>query len=60
MERDILNPKRAQEIQDKILFNMPSDKSIKLASRISLLTIKLSKSKAVSKNVSRRTFSENK
>jgi len=60
MGKDILNPRRAQEIQDKILFNMPSDKSIKLASRISLLTIKLSKSKVVSKNVSRRTFSENK
>lgn len=60
MAKEILTPKRAQEIQDEILYNMPSEKSIKLAARLFMLTKKLSESKTVSKNVSRRTFSKNK
>ncbi len=59
MVKEILTPKKAQEIQDKILYNMPSEKSIKLSARLFMLTKKLSESKTVSKNVSRRTFSKN-
>ncbi len=60
MKKQILTPKRAQEIQDRILYNMSSKKSIKLVARLFMLTKKLSESKTVSKNVSRRTFSKNK
>ncbi|MCX6723207.1 MAG: hypothetical protein NT094_04065 [Candidatus Staskawiczbacteria bacterium] len=59
MAKEILTPKKAQEIQDEILYNMPSEKSIKLAARLFALTKKLSESKTISKNVSRRTFSKN-
>ncbi len=59
MAKEILTPKRAQEIQDEIFYNMPSKKKIKLASRLFMITKKLSESKTVSKNVPRRTFSKN-
>ncbi len=59
MEKEILTPKKAQKIQNEILYNMPSEKSIKLAGRLFMLTKKLSESKTVSENVSRRTFSKN-
>ena len=58
-QKKILTPKRAQEIQDEILYNMSSEKSIKLTARLFVLTKKLSESKTVSKNVSRRAFSKN-
>ncbi len=59
MAKEILTPEKAQEIQNKILYNMPSEKSIKLVARLFMLTKKLSESKTI-KNVSRRIISKNK
>lgn len=59
MAKELLTLKKAQEIQDEILYNMPSDKSIKLTARLFMLTKKLSESKTV-KNVSRGIIGKNK
>lgn len=53
MAKEILTPKRAQEIQDEIFSNMPSEKKIKLASKLFVLTKKLNESKAVLNGTSR-------
>ena len=58
MEKEILTPKRAQEIQDDIFYKMPSEKKICLASQLFILTKKLKESKTVT-NVSRRIISKN-
>ena len=45
----------AQEIQDSILHNMTSEKSIRLTSQLYLLLKKLQDSKIISKHGARRT-----
>jgi len=58
MAKEILTPKRAQEIQDEILYSMPSVKKIKLTSQLFVLTKKLKESKTVSDGA-RRIISKN-
>lgn len=53
MVKEILTPKRAQEIQDEILYSMPSEKKIRLTSKLFVLTKKLKESKTVSNGPSR-------
>jgi len=45
-----ITPQSAQEIQDGILYNMPSEKSIRITSQLYLLLKKLQDSKTISKN----------
>lgn len=47
MAKEILTPKKAQEIQDEILYSMPSKKKIKLTSQLFVMTKKLKESKTV-------------
>jgi hypothetical protein len=58
MTKEILTPKSAQEIQDEIFYNMPSEKKIKLTSQLFVLTKKLKESKTVS-NGTRGIISKN-
>ena len=58
MKKNILTPKKAQEIQNEIFYNMPSEKKIKLTSKLFILTKKLKESKTVSNGTS-RTISKN-
>jgi len=53
-----LTPQKAQKIQDEILYNMPSEKSIRLASQLYALLKKLQDSKIVFKHGARRTAKE--
>lgn len=53
MAKEILTPKRAQEIQDEIFYNMPSEKKIRLTSQLFVLTKKLKESKTISNGASR-------
>lgn len=59
MNKNILIPKRAQEIQDEIYYNMPPEKKIRLTSQFFMLGKKLKESKTVFKNESRRSISKN-
>jgi len=58
MNKQILNPKRAQEIQDEIYYNMPSEKKIRIASQFFMLGQKLRCSKTI--NDARRVIKKNK
>jgi len=53
MAKEILTPKKAREIQNEIFSNMPSEKKIKLTSKLFVLTKKLKESKTVSNGTSR-------
>lgn len=57
-EKVIMTPKRAQEMQDEIFYNMSSEKKIKLTSQISVLVKKLKESKNVL-NDTRRIIRKN-
>lgn len=57
MAKNILTPKGAQEIQNEIYYNMPSEKKIRLTSQFFMLGKKLKESKPVVKNDARRTIS---
>jgi len=50
-----LTPQRAQKIQEDILYDMPSEKNIRLTSQLYLLLKKLQDSKIISKHVARKT-----
>jgi len=58
MVNKILTPKKAQEIQDEIFYNMPSEKKIRLTSQISVLVKKLKESETVV-NDTRRIIGKN-
>jgi len=58
MAKEILTPKKAQEIQDEIFSNMTSQKKILLASQLFALTKKLKESKNIL-NDSGRTAGKN-
>lgn len=58
MVKEILTPRKAQEIQNEIFYNMPSEKKIKLTSKLFVLTKKLKESKTVSNGAS-RTINKN-
>ncbi|OGZ84533.1 MAG: hypothetical protein A2599_01410 [Candidatus Staskawiczbacteria bacterium RIFOXYD1_FULL_39_28] len=53
MAKEMLTPKRAQEIQNEIFSNMPSEKKIRLTSKLFVITKKLKESKTVSNGTSR-------
>jgi len=59
MNKNILTPKRAEEIQDEIYYNMPSEKKIRLVSQFFMLGKKLKESKTVSKNDAGRIIDRN-
>lgn len=59
MKKTILTPKIAKKIQDKIYYNMPSEKKIRLTSQFFMLAKKLKGSKTISKNDAGRTISRN-
>jgi len=60
MKRNILTPKKAEKIQDKIYYKMPSEKKIRLTSQFFMLAKKLKESKTILKNDSRGTIGKNK
>lgn len=60
MNKIILTPKNAEEIQDEIFYNMPAEKKIRLVSQFFMLAKKLKESKIVSKNDARRIINKNK
>lgn len=53
MAKEVLTPKRAQEIQNEIFSNMSSEKKIKITSSLFVLTKKLKESKTVSNGTGR-------
>ncbi|OGZ69578.1 MAG: hypothetical protein A3D44_03315 [Candidatus Staskawiczbacteria bacterium RIFCSPHIGHO2_02_FULL_42_22] len=60
MKKQILTPKLAQKIQDKIYYDMTDSKKIKIVSQFFVLANALKNSKTILSDESRRTFGNHK
>jgi len=59
MKKTTLTPKLAEKIQDKIYYNMPAEKKIRITSQFIMLAKKLKESKIISKDDTRRIANKN-